>query len=99
MNRVGVDTPSVDYGPSLDFPVHRFLQGQNIFLLENVGNMSALPKGGDGVTLVVGAMKVDGGTGGPARLLALFEDASSGNIPKCTLLKVTIVGQIIALFV
>lgn len=27
-----------------------------------------------GVTLVVGAMKIDGGTGGPARVLALVGD-------------------------
>jgi len=27
-----------------------------------------------GVTLVVGAMKIDGGTGGPVRLIAMFDE-------------------------
>jgi len=47
---VGIDTPSVDYGPSQDFPVHYYLHGRNIYHLENVGSMSALPKGGEGKT-------------------------------------------------
>ncbi|XP_067938408.1 isatin hydrolase-like [Watersipora subatra] len=84
---VGIDTPSPDSGPVLDHPVHSFLLDKNIYILENVADMSSLPAGGKGVTLVVGAMKIDSGTGGPARLIAMFDDAaSSANILSVNLL-------------
>ncbi|XP_067938905.1 isatin hydrolase-like [Watersipora subatra] len=72
---VGIDTPSMDYGQSEGSPVHKYLMERNVFFLELVGDMSALPDGGKGVTLMVGAMKIDGGTGGPVRLIAMFDDA------------------------
>ncbi|KAF6025881.1 kynB [Bugula neritina] len=75
---VGIDTPSVDYGASQDYPAHYHLHGRNIYHLENVGSMSALPKGGKGVTLFVGAMKIDSGSGGPVRLIAMFDDEEGG---------------------
>ena len=50
---VGVDTPSVDYGPSQDFVVHNYLLEKNIYFLENVADMSELPAGGKGASTII----------------------------------------------
>ncbi|HYX69658.1 MAG TPA: cyclase family protein [Terriglobales bacterium] len=66
---LGIDTLSIDYGPSPDYPAHQFVLAQNVYQLENVTNLGAVPA--VGATLVVGAAKLEGGSGGPVRLLAL----------------------------
>jgi kynurenine formamidase len=66
---LGIDTLSIDYGPSPDYPAHQFTLAQNVYQLENVTNLGAVPP--VGATLVVGAAKLEGGSGGPVRLLAL----------------------------
>ena len=66
---LGIDTLSIDYGPSHDYPAHQFTLAQNVYQLENVTNLGAVPP--VGATLVVGAAKLEGGSGGPVRLLAL----------------------------
>jgi len=66
---LGIDTLSIDYGPSPDYPAHRLVLAQNVYQLENVTNLGAVPE--VGATLVVGAAKLEGGSGGPVRLLAL----------------------------
>ena len=45
---VGIDTPSIDYGPSRDFSTHVYMLEKNIYFLENVGDMSGLPTAGKG---------------------------------------------------
>ncbi len=66
---LGIDTLSLDYGPSQDFPVHEFVLGHSVYQLENVANLEEAPiKGG---LLVVAPMKLEGGSGSPVRLLAL----------------------------
>jgi kynurenine formamidase len=69
---LGLDTLSIDYGPSPDYPAHRFVLAQNVYQLENVTNLGAVPA--VGATLVVGAAKLEGGSGGPVRLLALVRE-------------------------
>jgi kynurenine formamidase len=64
-----VDTLSLDHGPSKDFKTHYTWLPSGRWGLENVANLGALPA--RGTTLVVGAPKIKGATGGPTRLLAL----------------------------
>ena len=65
-----IDTLSLDFGPSTTYDAHRVLLGAGRYGLENVANLDRVPP--SGATLVVGAPKHEGGTGGPARLLALY---------------------------
>ncbi|MEM1065050.1 MAG: cyclase family protein [Pseudomonadota bacterium] len=66
---VGVDTLSIDYGLSGDFITHYTWLPANRWAVENMANLDQLPA--TGATLVVGAPKHQGGTGGPCRLIAL----------------------------
>jgi len=67
---LGIDTLSVDYGPSKDFPVHHLSHGASLFHVENLADLGALPEAG--AWLVVAPIKLVGGSGGPARVLALL---------------------------
>lgn len=67
---VGLDTPSLDHGPSKDFPAHRVLAAANVFGLENVANLARLPA--TGATVIALPMKIKGGTGGPTRIIAIL---------------------------
>lgn len=66
---IGVDTLSIDYGLSADFITHYTWLPANRWALENIANLDMLPA--TGATLIVGAPKHQGGTGGPCRLIAL----------------------------
>jgi kynurenine formamidase len=65
---VGIDTASLDHGPSADFAAHRVLAEANVPGLENVAHLELLPE--IGVTLLALPMKITGGTGGPVRIVA-----------------------------
>lgn len=65
----GLDTPSVDYGPSLDFESHRILYGENIVGFENLTNLDQLSPKGDYIIAL--PAKIKGGSGGPLRIVAL----------------------------
>lgn len=65
---LGVDTASVDHGPSQDFPVHRILGAANVMGLENLTNLDKLPAAG--ATLVALPMKIAKGSGAPTRVIA-----------------------------
>jgi kynurenine formamidase len=67
---IATDTLSLDFGPSSDFPAHHYWLGQNKWGLENVAGLDQLPAKGS--TIVVGASKIAGSTGGPFRVLALL---------------------------
>ncbi|MFM2125499.1 MAG: hypothetical protein RL328_1950, partial [Acidobacteriota bacterium] len=67
---LGIDTASMDYGPSKDFIVHQILNGANIYGIENIANAEKLPE--TGATLIVMPMKIGEGSGGPARVVALL---------------------------
>jgi len=66
---LGIDTLSIDYGPSKDFPVHKYTLSHSLYHLENVGNLGVVPPAG--ATVVVAPMKLEGGSGGPVRVLAM----------------------------
>jgi kynurenine formamidase len=67
---IGVDTLSLDHGPSADFAVHYTFLSTNRWGLENLANLSDIPPAG--ATLIVGAPKVAGGSGGPSRVMAVW---------------------------
>jgi kynurenine formamidase len=67
---IGIDTASIDYGQSKDFIAHQVLYGANIYGLENVAHLDRLPP--VGATIIALPMKIKGGTGGPARIIALL---------------------------
>ncbi|MHB2267232.1 cyclase family protein [Aliihoeflea sp. PC F10.4] len=66
---IAVDTLSLDYGMSPDFAVHNEWLPSGRYGIEGIANLGALPV--SGATLIVGAPKVRGGTGGPARVFAM----------------------------
>ncbi len=64
-----VDTMSLDYGCSTEFPFHYQWLPSGRYGIENVANLGALPP--IGATLIGGAPKFQGCTGGPGRVIAL----------------------------
>jgi kynurenine formamidase len=64
----GLDTPSIDYGQSKLFETHRHLYEANIPGFENVANLDQLPA--KGAYVIALPMKVEGGSGAPARIIA-----------------------------
>jgi kynurenine formamidase len=68
---LGIDTLSVDYGASQDFPVHQYTAKHNVYHLENSTNLDQVPA--KGATVVVGAADLEGGSGGPVRILVLIK--------------------------
>lgn len=67
---IGVDTLSLDPGNSPDFAVHHFWLPRGRFGIEALANLDRLPP--SGATIFIGAPSHLGGTGGPARVLALL---------------------------
>ena len=67
---IGIDTPSVDYGPSAKFETHSLTMPLNVFHIENAANLTSLPA--SGFTIVVAPIKLAGGSGGPTRVFALL---------------------------
>lgn len=70
---LGVDTASVDHGPSKDFRVHRVLGAAQVIGLENLMRLDRLPATGAWVAAL--PIKLAGGTGAPARVVALVPKA------------------------
>ncbi len=66
---IAVDTLSLDHGPSATFDVHYGWLPTNRYGIECMAGLGDVPTAG--ATLMVGAPKIGGGTGGPARLVAL----------------------------
>jgi kynurenine formamidase len=66
---LGVDTASIDYGPSKDFTVHRAAAQANVPGLENLLLPEELPPTGSWIVAL--PMKIAGGSGGPLRIVAL----------------------------
>jgi kynurenine formamidase len=67
---LGIDTASIDYGRSTDFEVHRIAAARNVIGFENLTNLDRLPP--RGATIVALPMKIEGGSGGPLRAIALI---------------------------
>jgi kynurenine formamidase len=66
---LGIDTLSTDYGPSKDFPVRQYTLTHSVYQLENVANLDRAPATGGMV--VVAPTKLESGSDGPVRILAL----------------------------
>lgn len=66
---LGVDTLSLDPGDSADFAVHYGWLPTGRYGIENMAGLDQVPA--SGATIFVGAPKVGGGTGGPARVMAV----------------------------
>jgi len=65
---IGIDTGSIDCGASKDFPVHHLTLSAGLYHLENVANLDELPSTGASVAAL--PLKLGGGSGAPARVLA-----------------------------
>ena len=72
---IGIDTLSVDYGMSTDFMVHHVSHGKGKFHLENVANLANIPAAG--AFVIVAPIKVENGTGGPARVFGLIRASAA----------------------
>ncbi len=72
---IAIDTPSIDYGKSQDFPVHRIICGADRLALENIANLDKLPA--KGTILYVIPMAIKGGSGAPARVFAIIPPAKN----------------------
>jgi kynurenine formamidase len=70
VHAVGIDTASIDHGPSTRYLAHQTLFARDIPALENVADLSALPA--VGATVIALPMKIAGGSGAPVRMVALL---------------------------
>lgn len=66
----GVDTLSLDFGASSTFDAHYAILGRGRFGVENVANLALIKD--RQATVVIGMPRWEGGSGGPARVLALL---------------------------
>ena len=66
---LGVDVASIDYGQSKDFMVHRVAAARGVPGLENLTELDELPP--TGAVVIALPMKIEGGSGGPVRVIAL----------------------------
>lgn len=67
---LGVDTASIDHGPSKDFIVHQTAAAGEVPGLENLTGLDRLPE--TGAWVIALPMKIAGGSGGPVRVVALL---------------------------
>jgi kynurenine formamidase len=68
---VGIDTASIDYGATRDFPAHQVLAAAQIAILENVAQLDELPV--TGAYLFALPMKIGAGSGGPCQIVGLIK--------------------------
>jgi len=71
---VGIDTASIDYGRSTHFETHQVLAAAQIPIFENVAHLEVLPP--TGAWVVALPMKIEGGSGGPVRIVAQLPSES-----------------------
>ncbi len=67
---IGVDTLSLDPGNSATFDVHVGFLGSGRYGIENLANLGVIPA--RGATAFVGAVPLEGGSGGPCRVIATW---------------------------
>jgi len=68
---LGIDTLSIDYGRSTDYPVHKYVLAHSVYQLEDVANLEHVPASGS--IAMVSPMKLEGGSGSPVRIFALLK--------------------------
>ena len=67
---VGIDTHGVDSGQDTTFATNRLVLEESRIVLENLTNLDQLPA--VGTTLVIGVLRLKGGSGSPVGVLALL---------------------------
>jgi kynurenine formamidase len=67
---LGADVASIDAGASSDFMVHQVAAKGGVLGLENLANVGVLPP--RGATIIALPMKIENGSGGPLRAIALI---------------------------
>lgn len=67
---IGIDTLSIDYGPSSDFATHIVVLQENKYQIENLANLDALPA--TGAIVIIGVLPIRGGSQAQARILAVL---------------------------
>ena len=65
---VGIDTASIDYGQSSTYGSHVALMSANVPAFENLANLDGLPA--RGAFIVALPARIEGGSGGPLRIVA-----------------------------
>ncbi len=68
VHSVGLDTASLDFGQSKDFPAHQVFGAANVPGFENLNNLVTLPA--KGFRIIALPMKIGGGSGAPLRIVA-----------------------------
>jgi kynurenine formamidase len=69
---IGADAMSVDAGNSKGYEVHHLALGSDLFQIENLADLSALPEAG--AWLIVAPIKLEGGSGGACRVFAVLPE-------------------------
>jgi len=72
---VGLDTASIDHGPSKQFETHRVLFEASVPAFENLAGLDELPP--TGFTVVALPIKIRGGSGGPLRAIAILPELAA----------------------
>ncbi|NKB76737.1 MAG: cyclase family protein [Gammaproteobacteria bacterium] len=67
---IGIDTLSLDHGPSKTFGTHVVMLKANKYQVENMANLDAVPA--IGATAVIGVLPIKGGSQAQARIFALI---------------------------
>jgi kynurenine formamidase len=70
LSAIGIDTASIDYGPSTQYESHRALFERDVPAFENLTALERLPA--RGATVVALPMKIGGGSGAPLRAIAIL---------------------------
>ena len=70
INAVAIDSPSIDSGIEQEFPVHQILLKNNVLIIENICNLTQIPK--KILKLIAIPLKLQGATGSPIRALAII---------------------------
>ncbi|MCG8422762.1 MAG: cyclase family protein [Proteobacteria bacterium] len=67
---IGIDTLSLDYGPSKDFITHQVMLRANKYQIENMANLDILPP--TGALVIIGVLPVKDGSQAQARIFAIL---------------------------
>ncbi|MEE9230644.1 MAG: cyclase family protein [Acidobacteriota bacterium] len=70
VDAVGIDSASIDHGPSTDFIVHQVLFEAGIPAFENLASLERLPEAG--ATVIALPARIEAGSGAPLRAVALL---------------------------
>jgi kynurenine formamidase len=70
LSAIGIDTASIDYGPSTQYESHRTLFERDVPAFENLTALERLPV--RGATVIALPMKIGGGSGAPLRAIAIL---------------------------